>query len=55
MQIIKIFSDYFSDEYALVSAVRDIGAVFFRRTPDSVIIDFVSERESRSLASSPTF
>lgn len=55
MQIIEISIDCFSDEYALVSAVRDIGAVFFRRTPDSVIIDFVSERKSRSLASSPAF
>ena len=32
-----------ADEYALVSAARDMGAVFFRRTPASVIIDFVIE------------
>jgi hypothetical protein len=33
----------YSDEYALVAAVKDMGVVFFRRTPDSVVIDFVSQ------------
>lgn len=30
------------DEHALVTALKDIGVVFFRRTPDSVVISFVS-------------
>ena len=30
------------DEHALVTAVKDMGVVFFRRTPDSVVISFVS-------------
>lgn len=30
------------DEHALVTAVKEMGVVFFRRTPDSVIINFVS-------------
>ncbi|CAF1402273.1 unnamed protein product [Rotaria magnacalcarata] len=34
------------DEYALVSAVKEMGVVFFRRTPDSVIINFRGEDEA---------
>jgi hypothetical protein len=33
------------DEYALVSAVKEMGVIFHRRTPDSVAINFVSEIE----------
>ncbi|CAF1486017.1 unnamed protein product, partial [Rotaria sordida] len=33
------------DEYALVTATKDMGVVFFRRTPDSVIISFRGEEE----------
>ena len=31
------------DEYALASALKEMGVVFFRRTPDSVVISFVNK------------
>lgn len=34
------------DEYALVSAVRDMGVVFFRRTPDSAVVNFRGQNEA---------
>ncbi|UJR35768.1 hypothetical protein I4U23_028516 [Adineta vaga] len=33
------------DEYALVSAVKEMGVVFFSRTPDSVVINFRGQEE----------
>ena len=38
------------DEYALVTAVKEMGVVFFRRTPDSVVISFVSQIDLNSVA-----
>jgi hypothetical protein len=44
MEIIKkIYIDYFLDEYALVTALKEMGVVVFRRTPDSVVINFVNK------------
>ena len=40
------------DEYALVTAVKEMGVVFFRRTPDSVEISFVSRIDLNSVAKS---
>ncbi len=31
------------DEYALVTALKAMDVVFFRRTPDSVVISFVNK------------
>ncbi len=31
------------DEYALVSALKEMGVVFFLRTPASVVINFVNK------------
>ncbi len=41
----KINKEYFGflDEYALVTALKDMGIVFSRRTPDSAIINFVNK------------
>ena len=39
-----------ADECALVTAAKDIGVVFFRRTPDSVFISFVRTSCSSRLA-----
>ncbi|CAF0833819.1 unnamed protein product [Adineta steineri] len=33
------------DEYALVSALKEMGVIFFRRTPDSVVINFRGTEE----------
>jgi len=41
----KINKEYFGflDEYALVTALKDMGIVFSGRTPDSAIINFVNK------------
>jgi hypothetical protein len=36
------------DEFALVTAMKEMGVVFFSRTPDSVIINFVNTKLSSS-------
>ncbi len=39
----KISICHVLDEYALVTALKEMGVVFFRRTPDSVVINFVNK------------
>lgn len=33
----------FLDEHALVTAMKEMGVIFFRRTPDSAVISFVKQ------------
>jgi hypothetical protein len=43
MKIIR-FKILILDEFALVTAMQQMGCVFFSRTPESVIINFVNKR-----------